>query len=294
MISEEMMISEDTNMKTPKASWFFRKGASPARTGAFTLIELLVVVLIIAILAALLLPALARSKLNAQRINCVSNLKQINLASVNYRTENKGKMVDYYTGTWTTTMFTDFAGVTNVLVCPSAPRQTPGQLAVNGQGPDNGKADLAWWKDSTGVGIEQASYMFNGWFYTSGGAALEGNAQQLAMYFPNESNVEQPSHTVLFGDGIWIEGWPYEENDIGDPTDLYNGDANATGGPDAGIGRMMINRHGDIPPSQANRAQENTPGQPFPGAINIAFFDGHVDLMQLWQWNNNGQYLYHQ
>jgi prepilin-type N-terminal cleavage/methylation domain-containing protein/prepilin-type processing-associated H-X9-DG protein len=54
------------------------------RTAAFTLIELLVVIAIIAILAAILFPVFAQVRDKARQANCLSSLKQINLALLMY------------------------------------------------------------------------------------------------------------------------------------------------------------------------------------------------------------------
>jgi prepilin-type N-terminal cleavage/methylation domain-containing protein/prepilin-type processing-associated H-X9-DG protein len=70
-----MMVSISNSKK-----WFAgRETTQPAPQRGFTLIELLVVIAIIAILAAILLPALAAAKSRALRMQCMNQMKQLDL-----------------------------------------------------------------------------------------------------------------------------------------------------------------------------------------------------------------------
>ena len=65
----------------------------------FTLVELLVVMAIIGVLVSILLPALRKAREQALQVTCMSNLRQLALATHMYATENKGWMHAAHGGT---------------------------------------------------------------------------------------------------------------------------------------------------------------------------------------------------
>ena len=70
----------------------FRPSPNSKRALAFTLIELLVVIGIIAVLISVLLPALRRARDAAQRVQCLSNMRQISNAMISFANDHHGMM----------------------------------------------------------------------------------------------------------------------------------------------------------------------------------------------------------
>jgi prepilin-type N-terminal cleavage/methylation domain-containing protein/prepilin-type processing-associated H-X9-DG protein len=88
---------------------------------AFTLIELLVVIAIIAILAAILFPVFAQARGKARQASCMSNMKQLGLAILQYNQDYDSTFVMGGTrdwGAWWPALVQPYVKTLEVFSCP--------------------------------------------------------------------------------------------------------------------------------------------------------------------------------
>ena len=120
----------------------------------FTLIELLVVIAIIAILAAILFPVFAKAREKARQSTCLSNVKQLSLAVLQYA-QDYDEMLNscyagsggnatirrwYYQGPTNPGMLYPYINNAQVFDCPSGKGNYGANRALMGDGNQNGKS----------------------------------------------------------------------------------------------------------------------------------------------------------
>jgi len=264
--------------------------ANQSKQTGFTLLELVIVVAFAIVLVALpLLAATTRDRATVQQIQCADNIRQLTHDTALYIGDNGKAMPSSppfgSSGSWFPNLMS-YASSTNLLRCAACTKPPLVISPPAAVGNSEGSADQPYGKPwilpgSSALQEVYSGIGFNGWFFSDAGGdgrnfILPNGKSGLSGYFTSDSAVSKPSATPVFFDENWSDAWPVE-TDI-PPYDLYLGDSLSSHGGHE-MGRLTIVRHGSLRGFEAPR---NLTGNPvLPGAVNMSFYDGHVELVKL-------------
>jgi prepilin-type processing-associated H-X9-DG protein len=252
-----------------------------------------VVIAIIAILAAMLLPALSRAKQKGYEAVCRNNVRQIQLG-YRVRLEDGGnarldgpEVADWYRN--------EGGRQELAWICPAAPqypnRIPPATRSLGGL--TLGTVRSAWteehWEQDGGdvpsytqLNFRAGSYALNNYLLLAARARRYpawAERSKLAVtpdYFRSEGQIPYPANTPVVADGV--NSWTHPLAKDPPPVDLRLSPRE-----NMGMWVVAIPRHGKKP----NSFPTSWPlKEPFPGAVHVAFYDGHVEavkLDRLWQ-----------
>ncbi len=178
---------------------------------AFTLIELLVVITIIALLVSILMPALSKSRQQARKVVCLSNLKQLVMANTGYAVENNDRYVLAAEGIIPDNL-KRWHGERDDIESPFEPERSP-LYKYLGDGEVKQCPDFRNYHVESGQ-AENFEAGCGGYGYNDqyiGGRLDNKDYMQACNYSAKSSEVKHPSETIMFADSAFattIDGGP--------------------------------------------------------------------------------------